>query len=104
MAYEYLELGPCPYDEEPAQVGTEDYASRARKECSVLRRQLERQFPNCQELISLRIKSNSHDFGVYYEVAVGYDPNDEQAFRLALEMEENFPQNWDDLSLLELGQ
>ena len=103
MPYEYLELGPCPSDEEPAQVGSEYYAARARKECSVLRRQLERQFPDCQSLISLRIKSNSHDFGTYYELAVGYDPNDEQAFSLALEIEEKFPEFWDEESRLELG-
>lgn len=101
---EELELGPVPYDEECLQVGSAS-SSSMRAECSVLIRQLKRQFPQLETTdgIRLKISSNLHDFGTYYEVAVKFDFNNEAAATLAYQIEEEFPANWDEISRSELG-
>jgi len=96
---EFMELGPVPCNEECAQVGSDDFYERARKEYSAYKHQLERMFPNC----NFRIKSFPHDFGTYYEVCVVYDENDEKATERALEVEGNLPENWDDEAKKELN-
>jgi hypothetical protein len=99
---DYLEIGPVPYDEECAQVGTDGYLSRARIECAVFLHQLERAFPNPPGCTYFRIKSNPHDFGSYLEVHVIFDEEDETSREYAFNVEGNTPVNWDEIAKKEL--
>lgn len=104
---ECLEIGSSPSDESCAQVGDENYSSQARKECSVWIEQLKREvgkvYPNFEDLISFKVKSNRHDFGTYYEVAVCYDTENEDSVRLAFMVESDASTRWDDQSRKELS-
>lgn len=93
---ETLTIGSVPYAEPCAQVGSEDYARRARAQCKAFIAQLERSFPcPCPDKAWLFIKSNPHDFGTYYEVEVKFDQRDAQAEDWAYMLEAGAPEYWD---------
>ena len=101
---DYLEIGCTPHDEPCAQVGQPDYAPQARVQCRALINQLERSFPcPCPDKAWLYVKSNPHDFGTYYEVAVKFDENDQQACDWAYLIEASLPERWDTEALKELA-
>lgn len=94
---DYLEIGSTPADEDCAQVGQPDYAEKARAECKRFIEQIERHYPS-PELGYLKIKSNRHDFGTYYEVVAVYDNEDEASTQWAYAIEgdeKNVLANWD---------
>ena len=94
---EYLELCSVPTDEPCAMVGADDYAKRARIECHAFIDQLERAFPHAVDAgCTFRIRSNPHDFGTYYEVAVFYDDDDEEQTRAVYDIENDLPTTWDE--------
>lgn len=96
---EYLELGPVPCEEECAQVGTDNYHEKARKECAAYKNQLNRLFPDG----NFTIKPFFHEFGSYFEVCIFYDDNDETSLDYAYNVESNIPSNWDEEAKKELG-
>lgn len=100
---DYLELGPVPSNEHCEQVGPNYNESRARLECRVFIKQLRRMFGEEPIGARLRVKSNPHDFGSYLEVAVYYDPNVEESVEYAFKLEEEYPENWDEEAMNELG-
>lgn len=101
---EYLTIGPTPSGEDCAQVGSPDYGKKARKECTAFLNQLRRTFGEEPDGACLRIKSNPHDFGSYYEVVCSYDPDDPAAVAYALKCESEAPEEWDDAARAELAQ
>jgi hypothetical protein len=104
---EYLELGPTPAEEDCQQTIDPDYATKARAECAIYRAYLERLFPIPQELqgdVEFGIKGSAHDFGTYYEVRIGYNPNNDQAAEFAFNVESNLPSRWDTESLKALSE
>lgn len=101
-----LELGSSPSGEDCAQVGSDDYRSKASKELYQYKRM-------CSELINsqfsdlkidLRVKSFPHDFGSYYELCAYFDPDIEESVDQAFWLEDNAPQNWDDEAKTKLSQ
>jgi hypothetical protein len=44
--------------------------------------------------VDLRVKSNPHDFGTYYEIAVRFDDHDSAQVKAAYWLEENAPTEW----------
>ena len=92
---DFLELGPCPYDETCEQLGKDYDPARARLECRVLRDQLIRQFGPPPDGAYFRTRSNPHDFGTYYELAIYFDEHNETAVIYALKVEHAYPQFWD---------
>jgi hypothetical protein len=93
---DYLELGPTPAEEDCAQVGTEDYATRARAECERFITLIRATCGAEPEGANLRIKRSEHDFGGYYEVAVYYDTHNEAAMEYAWNLEKTTPTRWAD--------
>ena len=89
---EILNLSSAPVCEDCAQVGSENYSARAKKECRVYREQLIRTFGEPPAGCSLVIKSFPHDFGSYYEVCAKFDPDDEVAADYAYNIENNMPE------------
>lgn len=98
-----LIIGSSPANEDCAQVGTDDYGSRARKECSAFIELIRRKLGPEPEGASLRIKGQAHDFGTYYEVAVSYDDTNEKATNYAYKVESKAPMKWDAQAKVELG-
>lgn len=102
-----LEIGSVPYGEDCQQVGTPDYdPDKARKEVKAFHDQLYRAFPELSAENSktwLKIVSNYHEFGTYREVAVSFDPDDDDSIDLAYRIESNAPEFWDDQAKDYLG-
>ena len=97
-----MTIGPTPADETCAQVGSAEYLRDARRECAAFINQLRRVFGPEPDGARLFIKSNPHDFGTYYEVAVKYDPASAEAMSYALQCEGSAPGQWDDEARKEL--
>lgn len=104
MTLDYITLGPVPCDEDCAQVGSPDYAIKARKECRAFINQIRRQHPALVDKIAnLNIKSFPHDFGTYYEVVALFDDNSPDETHAAYELENVTPTVWDREARIELG-
>jgi len=104
MMIDYISIGCSPYDEDCAQVGSAGFRERASIEMNVYIDQLHRMFPQIEDSdLTLAIKWFPHDFGSYGEVVVKYsdaNPDDEA---LALFLENNAPDLWDDIAKERLG-
>jgi hypothetical protein len=100
---DYLELGPSPCDEDCEQLGANYDPARARLECRVLRDQMIRQFGPPPEGAFYKTRSNPHDFGTYYELAIYYDEHNEVAVAYAFNVESQYPQVWDAQARQALG-
>lgn len=110
---DFISIGPTPPDEDCAQVGAEDYARRAKKECIVYANQLKRMLTGG----SFQIKSFDHEFGSYYEVCAIFETDTPDFSHLkpsemtdqqleawsAWEAEANGPLKWDEEARKELG-
>ncbi len=75
-----------------------------KKECRIYQRQLERTFPDLPPGIAFAIKSFVHDFGIYVEVCIYFDDDDEQQIDYACRVECSPPKQWDDEALTELKE
>lgn len=93
MSNEYIELGTAPIDEKCVQIGDPNYYEKATIECTRFIALIRKKFGDEPIGARLRIKSNSHDFGEYYEVVCNYS-NDE-AEQYALSIENNTPSKWE---------
>jgi len=67
------EIGSSPNEEECAQVGSDNFTERAKRECTAYKNQLERAFPGMPGGMYLSVKSCPHDLGTYYDVVVHFD-------------------------------
>ena len=100
---ETLELSPTPVDEQCEQIGPNYRPEIARAECRAFIGQLRRMFGEEPAGATLKISSNPHDFGTYYEVAVRFDDENDAAVEYAYHLESNLPEQWDDTARRELG-
>ena len=98
-----LEIGATPYGENCAQVGSDDYHERAKKECAAFRNQLIRMFGEPPNGARVVVTSSPHDYGTYHEIAVRYDSNLPAALEYALKLEGECPEHWDSEARRELG-
>jgi hypothetical protein len=95
MPRDYIDIGSAPAYEDCAQVGSPDYAQRARAECNRFIDLIRRVVGPEPEGARLAVKSNPHDFGPYYEVVCYYDTDNEEASRYAYRCEGEAPATWD---------
>ena len=99
-----ISIGCSPWAEDCAQVGTDNYHQRARKECAAFVNQIRRVVGLEPHGARLRIKSNPHDFGDYLEVECVYDDACETAVNYAFECEGHKGlEYWDAQAKTELG-
>ncbi len=94
MSKQYVEIGSAPCEEDCVQVGVEDYAILARAECNKFISLIKSVLGHEPTGALLRIKSNPHDFGNYYEVVCAYDPDVEEAVNYAFRCESEAPTRW----------
>lgn len=94
---DHLNIGSALYEEDCAQVGSENYQKRSTVECRAFagqcRRVLEKKYPDYTVLIM--VKSFPHDFGTYREVVVLYDDENKSEIEQALYLESADLSNWD---------
>ncbi|MFA7219247.1 MAG: hypothetical protein WC119_01925 [Synergistaceae bacterium] len=91
-----IELGPTPPDEDCAQVGTDNYRERAMEECRRYIELIRQKLGVEPEGARLKITSNPHDFGTYYEVACEYNDQFQRSVDYAFACESDGPQTWGD--------
>jgi len=91
---DYVSLGSAPYGEECAQVGEENYAQRAIKECKRFIQLIRSVFGPEPDGAKLSVKAFNHDFGTYYEVVCYFDEESPKAIEYAFKCEEHVPERW----------
>ena len=101
---DYYEFETTPYEENCQQLGPNYDSTMAKLEAKTLIEQLERQFPEQPDGAYYIIKSNPHDFGYYYSVRLVYDDYDQNHQQFVNKVENKFPKNWDEQSLLKLEE
>lgn len=103
MATDYLSIGPTPAEEDCAQVGSDSYHTKARKECEAFRKQMLRLMGEPPAGACLRVKTFPHDFGSYLELCCVFREDNEEATSYAYRCEEASPARWDAEARKELG-
>lgn len=96
---DYIEIGSSPVNEACAQVGTDDYARKARIECSHFIQALRKKFGEEPDGARLYIKGNPHDFGTYYEVNCEYDDEKSESVDYAFKCEGEGPLTWAEVGM-----
>lgn len=91
---DYMEIGPTPSEEPCEQTGRDYRPDVARAECRLFIRAIKLECGEPPEGASLVVRSNPHDFGTYYEVAVRYDDNNSAAVDYAFRVENEAPDRW----------
>lgn len=95
-----MPIGCTPSDEDCAQLGVmDDYPRWAKTECQAYIRALRKKFGEEPDGARLRVKSNPHDFGTYYEVVCAYDTDNEEATAYALKVEEGLA-TWEEAGMV----
>lgn len=104
MSIEYYELGPTPCAESCAQVGQPDFDKVAKIEMETYINQLERMFPEAQDMnIWFSVKWFPHDFGRYGEVVAKWSEENGTASRYVFDViDKNLPEYWDNKAIEEL--
>ena len=100
---DFIDVGCAPTHEDCAQVGTDDYYHRARRECRAYIGQLRRLLGEEPEGARLSVRNNPHDFGAYLSVLCYYDANIQGAIDYAFRCESEGPDEWDDQARRELA-
>jgi len=95
MARDYLTIGSAPSGEECAQVGSDDYEARMRRETRAFIGQIIRQLGEPPTGARLAVKGFPHDYGTYHEVVCWYDDNYPDSVEYAFKCEAECPENWD---------
>lgn len=95
MNAEHYDLGPVPADETPEQLGKGYNSRKARFEVQVFIRQLIRTFGEPPEGCRLRVGSNLHDFGTYYEARIIYDSQNQSHCEYVNKLDSEYPEEWD---------
>ncbi len=96
--FDYIEIGATPCEEECAQVGSPDYARRAREECKRFAEAIRQKLGTEPEGAQLAVKRFPHDFGTYYELVCRYDPESPEAVAYAFACESHSPERWNDIT------
>ena len=96
-----VSIGPTPAEEDCEQLGIGYDPVFAKHQVRVFIRQLRREFGDEPEGARLKVSSESHDFGIYYEAACQFNPEIEESIDYAFNCE-NCSSHWDEISLEEL--
>jgi hypothetical protein len=100
---DYVDLDSVPCDEDCEQLGANYDPIKAKNEVVAYKHQLLRIFGEPPEGVSIRVKSNPHDFGSYYSIVITFDDNDESGIEWAYNIEDKAPHKWDQEALNELN-
>lgn len=82
-----ISIGATPNEESCAQVGTDGYEEKAMRECKAYIAELKAKYGEPPFGAKLRIKSNPHDFGSYYDVVCEFNPDIDDAYDYSMDVE-----------------
>lgn len=100
---DYMSIGSAPASEPCVQISDDTSLNVA--ECRIYLEQLVRSFGNPPDGCYFFLLKNYHDFGIYYEAAICFDPEKEAAVEYAFKVE-NGLDRWDEIAkrqILEKG-
>ena len=80
-----LYIGESPWGAECAQLGTDGYVVRARRECLAFIEQIRRHYGSEPAGGRLFVKANPHDFGTYYSLECEFEGDEATEYAFALE-------------------
>ena len=92
-------IGSAPANEDCAQVGSRDYAMNAKTECRAFIDAIRKVCGREPQGARLTIKSELHDFGSYYEVAIVFDGNNKEAADYADKVDREAPATWQEAGM-----
>ena len=92
----YFSIGPSPYEEDCAQVGTPGYRTKAVAECTRYIELLRRTFGPEPDGARLDIQWFEHDFGQYCEVVCYFNAESHEAVAYAQRCEDDSPATWEE--------
>jgi hypothetical protein len=101
MSRETFFIGSAPYEEDCAQTIDPDFAHQNLIECRAYLGQIIREYGKPPTGSHVALMSQNHDFGVYREVVVNFDPEDEESVKYASLVEGGLPK-WDEAALEQL--
>lgn len=87
-------LGPAPAEESCAQAGRDDYEDQAKAECRQYIAAIRIVCGDPPEGARLKMVSQPHDFGLYWEVVVDFDPSNREACEYAAKCDDSAPTTW----------
>ena len=93
-----------PHDEPCIQMGEPDYHAFSKMEARALINQIKRKIGEPPFETGFKIVSCAHDFGVYHDVVVVYDDEDEESQNYMLKAESALPSKWDKKAIEELKE
>lgn len=93
---DWLSIGSSPIEEDCAQVGSENYAERAKEECRRFIELIRKKVGEEPYGASLAVKGFNHDFGRYYEVVCYFEDTNEEAINYAFKCETETPLRWEE--------
>jgi hypothetical protein len=102
MAIDYVVIGSAPACEDCAQINSDNYETQSRAELKALKAQMLRILGEPPMGAGLKIKSFSHDFGLYHELCAVYDDSNDEAIDWAFRAENELPDCWDAEAIKEL--
>jgi hypothetical protein len=92
-----------PFEEALATVEDPNFSGQNLRECVIFKKQLEREFGEGPARSDLILKSEIHEFGVFWTVAIRFDPEDPDAVAYANRVE-NGVARWDQIAIQEFGR
>ena len=93
---DFVYLGNCPADEDPAQSIEPDYEVKARIEVARYKRLVMSKFKDIPAEVSFKIRKEQHDFAPLYELVAEFDDDDEEACDFAFALEAHLPTRWEE--------
>ena len=94
---DYIEIGSSPCDEHCVQVNPEgDYHDAMKAECRRFLELIRKKLGPEPAGARLAVKSNAHDFGIYYECGCYFDDVYPESQAYAFRCESDAPRTWDD--------
>jgi len=100
--YAEISIGATPSGEPCAQLGSNNYEQLSATEIKAYSNQIKRMFPDMPMGIRFKKQANNHDFGVYHELAIQFDENNEEAVEYAYRVDGSVPEYWDEDAKIEL--
>lgn len=99
MRYESIGLGPAPAEEDCASTLDPDFAQANRAECLAYIQAIKRVCGNPPPGARLRISENNREYGIYREVEVVYDSDNQTSAEYARKCDEDAPTTWAEASM-----
>lgn len=93
-----------PLDEPCVQLGEDLYPEWSRIEASTLMDQICRHLGEPPAETKIKIIQCTHDFGLYLDLAVVYNPENKDSFEWMLKVESGLPEEWDEESKIKLKE